>query len=105
MPPEKVTHVHIAGHYVEHDGIIIDTHGADVIDPVWRLLQLTYETIGVKPTLLERDFNIPPTEMLLKELENIRHIQATCSTDDTSDKRTSLTNSGRNDDQSQFVST
>ena len=76
MPAERVSYIHIAGHYVEPDGIIVDTHGADVIDPVWQLLADTYDLIGTRPTLLERDFNIPPINDLLAEVAMIRERQA-----------------------------
>ncbi|MGD8578778.1 MAG: DUF692 family protein, partial [Lysobacterales bacterium] len=55
--------------------LIVDTHGADVIPGVWRLLETAYETFGVFPTLLERDFNIPPVEQLMAEVQRIRDIQ------------------------------
>jgi len=71
MPRERVVYLHVAGHYVEPDGIIVDTHGADVIDPVWDLLAQTYAWIGNKPTLLERDFNIPSLDSLLSEVSMI----------------------------------
>lgn len=72
MPVDRVSYLHIAGHYYESDGIIVDTHGADVIDPVWQLLEQTYELMGPKPTLLERDFNIPPIKELLGEVDMIK---------------------------------
>ncbi|MBV1878663.1 MAG: DUF692 domain-containing protein [Pseudomonadales bacterium] len=75
MPAEKITYFHIAGHYLEPDGIIVDTHGADVIDPVWALLNQTYTEIGIKPTLLERDFNIPAMDTLLQEVNQIHKAQ------------------------------
>lgn len=75
MPAERVSYIHIAGHYLEDDGIIVDTHGADVIDPVWSLLDQTYALIGVKPTLLERDFNIPAIDTLMLEMNHIHHAQ------------------------------
>jgi uncharacterized protein (UPF0276 family) len=46
-----------------------------VIDPVWELLETAYQHFGVFPTLLERDFNIPPLEKLLLEVERIAAIQ------------------------------
>ncbi|MCG8608872.1 DUF692 domain-containing protein, partial [bacterium] len=49
--------------------------GADVIDPVWQLLNKTYEKFGVIPTLLERDFNFPPIAELLQEVDQIHQIQ------------------------------
>jgi len=71
LPAERIRYAHIAGHYNEDDDLIIDTHGADVIDPVWDILHKAYEHFGVFPTLLERDFNIPPMQELLTEVEQI----------------------------------
>ena len=53
----------------------MDTHGSDVIDPVWQLLDKAYEHFGVMPTLLERDFNIPPVNELLAEVAQIKEMQ------------------------------
>lgn len=75
LPGEKITYIHTAGHYKEDEDLIVDTHGADVIDPVWDLLEETYRTFGVFPTLLERDFNIPPLRDLLNEVEHIAQLQ------------------------------
>lgn len=75
MPGERIACAHIAGHYNEYDDLIIDTHGADVIDPVWSLLDVAYQHFGVFPTLLERDFNIPPMDKLLVEVDHILEIQ------------------------------
>ncbi len=77
LPGERTAYIHVAGHYVEADDLRVDTHGAPVIDPVWDLLACAYREFGVKPTLLERDFNIPPVPELLNELQQIRAIQAT----------------------------
>lgn len=76
MPTERIVYMHMAGHYREVENLIIDTHGADIIDPVWSLLELTYRIHGVAPTLLERDFNIPPLHELMGEVERIGAIQA-----------------------------
>lgn len=75
LPGERIAYIHIAGHYVEEQELLIDTHGAPVIDPVWQLLDATYELFGTKPTLLERDFNLPPLPELLNEVEMIRACQ------------------------------
>lgn len=77
LPLERTCYVHVAGHYVEADGLLIDTHGADVIDPVWSLLATAYQRIGKVPTCLERDFNIPDLDRLTAEVEVIAHLQAT----------------------------
>ena len=75
LPGHRVVYGHIAGHYNEAEDLRVDTHGADVIDPVWDLLDLAYKQFGVFPTLLERDFNIPPVDKLLLEVERISTIQ------------------------------
>jgi uncharacterized protein (UPF0276 family) len=76
LPLERVCYIHVAGHYVEPDGLLIDTHGAEVVDPVWALLGEAYQRTGLVPTCLERDFNIPPLAELLIEMEQIRAIQS-----------------------------
>jgi hypothetical protein len=75
LPAKRITGLHVAGHYVEAEDFLIDTHGAPIIDPVWRLLDLSYSRFGVLPTLLERDFNIPPLPELLSEIDEIRRLQ------------------------------
>ena len=75
LPGDRIAYAHIAGHYVGEEDLRVDTHGADVIDPVWQLLDVAYEHFGVFPTLLERDFNIPPMNELLKEVDTIKHYQ------------------------------
>ena len=87
LPGDRIAYAHIAGHYVEAEDIRVDTHGADVIDPVWKLLDVAYEHFGVFPTLLERDFNIPPLETLLKEVETIRSFQIKHGTNDKAIKQ------------------
>ena len=76
LPAERIAYMHIAGHYQENENLIVDTHGADVIDPVWQLLDFSYRTLGQHPTLLERDFNLPPLDQLLEEVATIRHYQS-----------------------------
>ena len=78
LPSDKIVYGHIAGHYDEAEDLKVDTHGADVIEPVWALLEHAYLTHGVFPTLLERDFNIPPLSELLAEVKKIKQIQAKC---------------------------
>ena len=75
MPTERIRYLHIAGHFEETDDTFVDTHGMEVKKDVWDLLRLTYQTHGVVPTLLERDFNFPPIGELLDEVALIRQIQ------------------------------
>lgn len=76
LPGERIVYAHIAGHYDEADDLLIDTHGSDIIEPVWQLLELAYEKFGVFPTLVERDFNVPPLAELMQEVDRVSAIQA-----------------------------
>lgn len=76
LPLQRVRYIHVAGHYDEAPDLKVDTHGADVIDPVWNLLAEAYSLLGPVPTLLERDFNLPPLPQLLQEVAQIRRLQA-----------------------------
>ena len=76
LPGERVAYIHVAGHYVEAPDLLVDTHGAAIIDPVWQLLARAYRNFGVRPTLVERDFNFPPLAELLGEVRTIHAIQA-----------------------------
>lgn len=78
LPAKRIAYAHIAGHYQAAKDLIIDTHSADVIHPVWRLLAVAYQQFGVFPTLLERDFNIPPLLHLLAEVDTIVAHQTHC---------------------------
>lgn len=75
IPAERIMYAHIAGHYREEDNVRVDTHGEDVIPEVWDLLDAAYAQYGVFPTLLERDFNIPPLTELLSEVDRIVELQ------------------------------
>lgn len=75
LPLERTCYLHMAGHYVEPDGIRVDTHGAAVIDPVWQLLDAVYARVGPQPTCLERDFNIPSLAELSAEVAQIAAAQ------------------------------
>lgn len=75
LPASRVAYFHVAGHYDEAPDLIVDTHGSPVVDPVWALLDEAYAVFGPVPTLLERDFNIPPLSELQAELNQIRTLQ------------------------------
>lgn len=76
LPTDRIAYMHIAGHYNEADDLLVDTHGAAVIEKVWQILEYTYKNYGVFPTLLERDFNYPPVAELLSEVTRIDNLQA-----------------------------
>lgn len=75
LPAERIVYAHIAGHHQEAEDLIIDTHGAEIVEPVWALLDIAYEHFGIFPTLIERDFNIPPMAELMEEVHTLRRIQ------------------------------
>lgn len=75
LPSERISYMHIAGHYDEADDLKIDTHGAPVKPEVWSLLSEAYRVHGVHPTLLERDFNFPAFEELISEVNQVRNHQ------------------------------
>lgn len=72
LPGDRIAYIHVAGHFDEADDLKIDTHGAPVSDPVWNLLAEAYREFGPRPTLLERDFNLPPLDELIGELDMVR---------------------------------
>lgn len=71
LPLHRVRYLHVAGHWTEEDNLRIDTHGADICTEVFDLLDYTYAQLGPVPTLLERDFNIPPWPELRAELDAV----------------------------------
>jgi uncharacterized protein (UPF0276 family) len=78
VPLQRVVQIHVAGHdwFDEGEGgkLIVDTHGADVCDPVLSLLGRVLERTGPVPVLLERDQAIPPLTALLDEVRTIKRI-------------------------------
>lgn len=76
LPGERAIYAHVAGHVREAPDLRIDTHGATVIDPVWDLLDEAYAAFGPIPTVLERDFNLPPVPDLIDEVARIRRAQS-----------------------------
>jgi uncharacterized protein (UPF0276 family) len=85
LPLERVVQIHIAGHLVDErdeqgrPSLLIDTHGAPVVDAVYGLLQRTLvrmreRGLALPPVLLERDHEIPPLPELERELVRLRAI-------------------------------
>lgn len=70
-PLAHVQEIHLAGHDVTTDAegetLLLDTHGADVADPVWELYAEVISRTGPLPTLIERDNNVPALEDLVAE--------------------------------------
>lgn len=70
----RVLEIHVAGHSRNASGLVLDTHGAPVADPVLELLDFTLRRSGPKLVLLERDNDVPPLPELLKEVAVLRSI-------------------------------
>ncbi len=75
MPAERVYQLHLAGH-TNHEDYIVDTHDEAIIDPVWELFRYAWQKLGPVSTMIERDANIPPVEVLVAEVERAREIAA-----------------------------
>jgi len=72
MPLSRTVAIHVAGHeWWADDEAWIDTHGADVKDPVLDLLEWTITQTGPVPVILERDHHVPTLDVLLDELGRI----------------------------------
>ena len=73
FPLTRVGEIHLGGHDEETDDhgapLLIDSHGREVADPVWTLLDYTLERSGVRPILIEWDANIPEWPELAAEAE------------------------------------
>lgn len=74
LPLERVVQIHIAGHSLRPDGLIIDTHGDAVRDEVYDLLEYALRRIGPVPVLLERDQNFPAFAELADEVRRLDRI-------------------------------
>jgi uncharacterized protein (UPF0276 family) len=73
IPTSRVQQFHLAGH--EHTGtLIIDTHNAPIVDPVWQLYVEAVRRFGRVSTMIERDDDIPPLGELLAELSYARQL-------------------------------
>ncbi len=70
IPGELVGEIHLAGHRCDPDqdsGLLIDSHDAPVAEPVWALYRGLVDRIGARPTLIERDDEIPSFATLMRE--------------------------------------
>jgi uncharacterized protein len=73
----RVVEIHVAGHSRKASGLLLDTHGAPVADPVLDLLGFTLRHSGPRPVLLERDNDVPELSELVREVQSLREIYDT----------------------------
>jgi len=75
LPPDRIGEIHLAGHSIDAEGsLLIDSHDEPVSEQVWGLYRELIERIGPRPTLIERDGNIPPFAELMAEREHAQVI-------------------------------
>jgi uncharacterized protein (UPF0276 family) len=74
LPLNRVTYIHMAGHEQVEPDLIIDTHGEDIINPVYELFDYAAQRVSPVPVLLERDFNIPELSDMQAELQWLENI-------------------------------
>jgi uncharacterized protein (UPF0276 family) len=69
LPADAIGEIHLAGHGIDEggSGLLIDTHGAPVAEPVWALYRRLIRRVGPRPTLIERDDDIPTFATLMAE--------------------------------------
>jgi uncharacterized protein (UPF0276 family) len=70
LPKDSIGEFHVAGHHrnVTEDGVIlIDDHGSSVGCDVWHLYGAAVRRFGPRPTLIERDSNLPALDELIAE--------------------------------------
>jgi len=76
FPLDKVGEIHLGGHDEDEDEtgapLLIDSHGREIVDPVWALLDYTLDLSGPKPLLIEWDTDVPDWPVLAQEAERAR---------------------------------
>ena len=81
FPGELVDEVHLAGHSRDPAlgvALLIDSHDAPVAPPVWSLYERLVARIGPRPTLIERDDNLPEFAVLRRECEQAEAVLRSC---------------------------
>lgn len=74
LPLDRVRAIHMAGHEKKGEDLIIDTHGAPIIDPVYELFEWAIALFQPVPVLLERDFHFSDIEGLFQEVDKLQKI-------------------------------
>src|SRR3954471_3014628 len=68
IPGDRVAEIHLAGHSLDGEGtLLIDSHDEPVSPEVWTLYEQLIGRIGPRPTLIERDGNVPAFAELMRE--------------------------------------
>jgi len=69
LPFDDILEIHLAGHSADASlpGLLVDSHDAPVAAAVWELYAHLLARTGERPTLIERDGNVPAFDVLLAE--------------------------------------
>ncbi len=82
VPVDAVMEIHLAGHHEDPalgEGLLIDGHDSPVAEAVWRLYQHLIGRAGPRPTLIERDGNLPVFDVLMAERERAQALLTRCA--------------------------
>jgi len=75
LPAERIGEIHLAGHSIDAEGtLLIDSHDAPVSEQVWTLYEELIARIGPRPTLIERDGNVPEFVELMRERDRAQGV-------------------------------
>ena len=78
LPLDAVGEIHLAGFAREQDGkgdpLLIDSHGSPVAQAVWQLYEFALHRVGSIATLIERDNDIPPFDVLFAEAQQAEYM-------------------------------
>jgi hypothetical protein len=82
LPPDRIGQIHLAGFAIDRDAagapLLIDHHGAPVDAIVWQLYADWLAAAGPRPTLIERDNDIPSWPTLLAEARHADAVMQSC---------------------------
>lgn len=76
FPAEAIMEIHLAGHTQDpgDSGLLIDSHDSPIAEEVWSLYRRLIKRIGARPTLIERDDQIPAFDELLAERDRAQAV-------------------------------
>ena len=80
LPAHAIGEIHLAGHATDPGGsnLLIDTHGAPIAEAVWALYARLIARVGPRPTLIERDDDIPDFATLMSERDRAAAALLSC---------------------------
>ena len=75
IPADRVGEIHLAGHSLDAEGeLLVDSHDEPVSPEVWALFEQFTSRIGPRPTLIERDGNVPAFRELMRERQQAQNV-------------------------------